>query len=242
MRITIATANTDGKFSIGAGQGFLVIPFDKGAVFPLEVHVNGNVSRFERLDEERPLFLSFTDVEFWGATAKSQWLVYTAEAEGEAFGPLNRPGPMQRLVPQIVQAGAYTPGTYYIPAFSTDSATRVLYDVRRFRNVLFTCSAGNLTLTDTPTFSLFLDLWPGLNGVGGVENYETVAAGSSNDLAATGGGLAWIQVGADSPEAEGDHWGSFPSRFPYVSPRLVIGGAGEVDFDGAVYFDLWGIP
>jgi hypothetical protein len=256
VRIEQKVADHDGKFSIGPGVGFLVEPVDGGAVFPLQAHINADASAYDVIDDARPLYRgAFTGVEFWEATAGSQWLVYTAETPSDIIGASHLRGRMQRLAPQLVQGGAYTGGTYYLGNLDTfSSATapsgpvaRQVFDVRRFRGVLLTATTeANLQSSGTPTFKLFLDCYQAEpHGEDQVPlAAHTVAAGTVNDAVGAGGVSMWIAVGEHVQTAQGDQWGTFSGRFPYVIPRVVVGGGGgdEIDMDGGVFFDLWGVP
>lgn len=247
MRVQLRRADTNGTLDFGQGYGLLLVPMDSAARFPVNVEFGGT-GRQEELYEERPLYTSFIKARVTGAQANSQWLTYLAESDKEIVGSLNHPGQMVRIA-SAIHAGAIDASTTtqsrYLTSAGTLSATRELFDVRRFSEVFVTIQAFELAPAGgaTPTAKLKAEAWPGPTGVSGFESqkFDVLTAGSSGDLVPDGGAsLSWLQVGSCLSPVTNTLNATVSRRVPYIAPYLEV-TANEVDFGAGVQLELWGI-
>ncbi len=243
MTIEVRTADTNGKFSIAAGVGYLVIPWDAGAIMPLEAHINGDVSSYDVVDEERPVYRdAFSKVEFWGATPNSQWLVYTAKSSADMFGGALASTKVQRIARLTVpDSTVLAAGFNYFNADGSNVQLNSLrlFDLRRYRGVKVDATFEQFDPGSTGSIRLALALY---------RDNQNIA--TQTPLFLYGGTLAnmagaynntWIHVSEQIATVSGNNYTHQNGRWLYAAPFIYVTG-GTLTTTGMVQVDLLGIP
>ncbi len=242
MSSEVKTADSNGKFSIGPGVGFLIVPWDTGAFFPLEAHVDGSVAAYDVIAEERPIYRdAFSKVEFWGATTGSKWLVYTAKSSADVFGAAVDCQKMEWIARLEMADGiTLSVGRNYFNGTGTgvDLITPRLFDVRRYKGVKVAATWESFA-PGAGTVKLGVDLYRDNTNLGTM-NPTRVMGGTLASIADSVYTDTWIHVSEQIAAASGDNYTHRNDRWPYVAPFVEIGGSSR-DTSGLFQVDVFGI-
>ncbi len=236
MKSEILYADGSGLVAIPGGAGLIVEPWDKGALYPVDLHINSNPSVKEVLDSDRPYEPGgFLNAQLRGVEPESQWLVTTWGA-GERVGARSGRGRPVRVMECTLNTLA-NGGPQFLAARSV-SVTPVYFDCSRFSAFTFSAIVPAVAGYVAQSITISLELVGQQVALG-----ETIALGSANQFGAAALVTGYASFGPGMPNLTGTHsvtrgvW--WPGRV-----GVSITTDAEISFDSgaSATFELWGTP